>query len=206
MEVSTKIRFGLLATVTAMLMSSTAFAHDKFANKRIAGIYGFTTEQTCARSTAQAPGTVSIDPATHQFNTEVHIIDMSGSGEMTFSRKGRFTLDGFTAAEMDKHDLTAGATPVHDGFYPFCEGTYVMTSKTTFDLEFNCEIDVPAQGMTIQAGPVLAEGYMSKGGTAITMNLLQNIQTLTAFVGGNPVGERQRICLQRFSLVRSEKW
>ena len=205
MRVSIKIRWGLLVALAMMLASGPTFGNDKFFKKKIIGTYGFTTEQTCARSTAAAPGTVSIDPVTRQFNTEVHIVDMAGSGEMIFSRDGNFILDGFTAAELDKHDLTAGVMPVNDGFYPYCEGAYVMTSKTTFDLEFNCDIDVPAQGITIKAGPVLAEGYMSKGGTAITMNLLQNVQTLTAFVNGNPVGERQRICLQRFSLVKSRK-
>jgi hypothetical protein len=165
-----------------------------------AGHYGFTTDQTCVRTLPQPPGTVSIDPDTRMLLVDGEIIDMSGSGIMTFSRDGGFTLRG-VAAEFQKATLSAGDVPIRDGFLPVCSGTYVTDENNKLSVEFDCTIDVPSLGATIQAGPVLAEGYVGRGARSITLNLLQNVQTLTVSMPGG-IAEFQRVCLQRFALQR----
>jgi len=203
---SSKLAVTLTVITIGALSSLTAYADsNKNKKNKLVGVWGFTTDQTCSRSTAQPPGTISIDPDTKEFHTDVHIVDMTGFGEIIFEPDGRFFLTAGGASEMDKHDLMPGAIPVTSGFIPICEGDWEMVDKNQYIVDWNCTIDVPTQGIQIQAGPVLVDGFVSLKGKSSTMNLRQNIQTLTATVNGVPVGERQRICIQRFSLIKTGK-
>ncbi len=205
---SKKMIAGAIFALAGALVSSGVSATDyrgskvEYRNSKVVGRWGFTTDQTCSRSLGQAPGSVSIEPDTRIFNTDIDIVDMSGSGEMVFKHDGTFILTNAKAAEMDKSNLLAGAMPVTDGFVPECIGEYKMTGRNQFYVEFQCEIDVAAQGLKIDAGPVLADGYVNITRTGISMNLLQNVQTLTVSKDGMPIGERQRVCLQRFALQK----
>ncbi|WLQ15804.1 hypothetical protein O5O45_07745 [Hahella aquimaris] len=163
--------------------------------------FGFTTDQTCVRSLPQAPGTVSIDPDTRQLLVDAQIVDMSGYGVMTFSRDGTMTLEQAAAGELNKSNLASGDFPIQTGFSPYCEGTYELKKDNQIAVAFNCVIDVPAQSATIHAGPVYADGYLTRGGRGMTLNLQQNIQTLTVDLPGTSI-EFQRMCLQRFALEK----
>jgi hypothetical protein len=206
-----RVTASTLATVLAATFISTgATAHDNLAaNKKIPkhvlGTYSFSTIQSCARSKAQVPGSVSIDPVTLQFTTPVDVIGMSGTGKMVFRADGTFGLYDAKASEFDQSNLLPGATPVSGGFIPVCEGVYDMLDKNSFTINWHCSIDVPSQGISLEAGPVLVDGFITSNGQSGTMNLLQNVQTLTASVNGNPVAERQRVCLQSFTFIKTGK-
>ncbi|MDG9670986.1 hypothetical protein ONV78_24815 [Hahella sp. CR1] len=163
--------------------------------------FGFTTDQTCVRSLPQAPGTVSIDPDTRQLLVDAQVVDMSGTGVMTFSKDGTMTLEQGFASEMNKGNLSVGAMPIQDGFSPYCEGTYELKAQNRISVAFNCIIDVPAQGATIHAGPVFADGFIARGGRSMSLNLKQNVQTLTVDLPETSI-EFQRMCLQRFALEK----
>jgi hypothetical protein len=201
--ISKKLFIGVILAVSscAISISAAADSHQK-KNKQLVGRWGFTTDQTCSRSLAGPPGVHAINPETMQFNTAIDIVDMAGVGEMVFYPDGRFEVTGGRAAEMDKSNLTAGTAPVTDNFYPICDGTYEIVGKNQFMVNWNCAINVPAQGIDIKAGPVLVDGFVDSIGQNISMNLQQNIQTLTVYKNGNAIGERQRICIQRFSLIK----
>ena len=198
---------GVLAVSTLITGSALAFDFDSDRGDKRAryfhGNYGFTTDQTCTRSVPQAPGSVSIDPDTRQLLVDAEIVDMSGSGIISFTKKGVFTLTG-KAAEYHKSKLAAGEMPIQDGFFPECVGTYALDDNNKVSVEFNCKIQVPAQNATIAAGPVFAEGYIARDGQSITLNLLQNIQTLTVSLPQTTL-EFQRVCLQRFDLEKVDR-
>ncbi len=196
------------APLLSLLASTSVFASHNHNNvdmqkrmtqENMIGTWGFTTMQTCSRSKPEAPGSVSIDPVTRAFNTNVDIVGMAGSGNFVFNRDGTMSLETAAAGELDQSKVLVGNTPVSDGFFPTCKGVFNIVGKNQFSVEFNCVIDVPSKGIVIHAGPVKANGFVSSWGDSLTINLEQNVQTMTLLKSGNSFLQYQRVCLQNFN-------
>jgi hypothetical protein len=170
--------------------------------RTLSGKYGWVTQQVCVRTVPNPPGIDQIAPdPPNQLNVPAEIVSMSGVGTASFKRDGTMHIDAGSWANELRHSQTApGNTPMSGGFTPVCDGTYSIAANNRAKIDWNCTIDVTSTpGLAISAGPVNWDGFVSQDGNIIDLQLLGTRQTLTFKQNGNPVGEVQRLCMQKFT-------
>ena len=167
------------------------------------GRYGWTTQQTCVRTVPNPPGIDQIDPnPPHALNVPGEIVGMTGVGTAVFRPDGTMHIDaGSWANELRHSQMAPGNTPMSGGFSPVCDGTWSLGADNRAKVDWYCRIDLPpAAGIHIDAGPVNMDGWVAEDGNTIDLNLLGTVQRLTFKTNdtNTPVGEVQRLCIQRF--------
>lgn len=165
------------------------------------GKFGWTTQQVCVRTVPNPPGIDQINPnPPNALNVPGEIVSMTGVGTAVFKSDGTMHIDdGSWANELRHSQMAPGNTPMSGGFSPVCDGTWSIGADNRATVDWYCRIDIQSQpGLYIDAGPVNMDGWVAEDGNTIDLNLRGTVQRLTFKMNGTPVGEVQRLCIQRF--------
>lgn len=169
--------------------------------RTLKGKYGWTTQQVCVRTAPNPPGIDQINPnPPNALNVPGEIVSMTGVGTAVFRPDGTMHIDdGSWANELRHSQMAPGNTPMLGGFAPVCDGTYSIGADNRAKVDWYCRIDIQSQpGLYIDAGPVNMDGFVAENGNTLDLNLRGTVQRLTFKLNDTPIGEVQRLCIQRF--------
>jgi hypothetical protein len=120
---------------------------------------------------------------------------------MHFLPDGRAQFSG-TATEVDWSELEVGHIPSIPGLTLTCSGTHSISSGNTFTLLASCTVVQPSTGASFTVSPVQAQGTFSDDRTSIELNEISDFQNILFQFPGGGSAQSERVCTQRFTLVR----
>lgn len=166
----------------------------------LTGSYGFSLSQTCVRTPFAAPGTQGIDPVTKQLKVDGEFVSGFGSGTFEFDKDGTVQLKNGLITEISAAQTAAGRSPVTPGTQFSCDGDYTLAADGKLALVMVCETLPPGPGLRVLLEPIVFEGFVGNGRAINLGTYKRDIHTVTVYAGGNPVQQRQRMCLQSLNL------
>lgn len=191
---------GWMAVALLPVSGSVALGHDGPV-RSLEGDYGLSTVSECLRTVTHPASVVGIDPTTHELLLPTVTTTQSGSGVMHFFSDGRAQFSGI-ATEVDWSLLAVGDTPSIPGLTLTCSGTQSIASGNTFTLLASCTVVQPSTGASFTVSPVQAQGTFSEDLTSIELNEISTLQSITFSFPGGGTALSERMCTQRFTLVR----
>lgn len=164
------------------------------------GEYGFTTTQTCVRTPFQRPPAAGIDVNTRQLLVNGEAINAVGLGVLRFAKDGTVGIEGGVLTEVALNQLSAGQAPLSVGTQFTCSGNYVAQPDNRLSVTLACNVVTPQPGLSVALAPFEFEGFVGRGRRSINLSSVKaSLQTVTVSVGGNPVQQRHRLCVQSLS-------
>jgi len=165
------------------------------------GDYGFTLTQSCVRTPFQPVPAAGFDPVTHRLLVDGELINTVGSGVMHFAKDGAVTVDSTTVTEISASQLLAGALPVSTPTQFTCAGNFTLQGDRRLAVSLACDVPSGRPGVKVTVQPLDFAGFIGVGARAIDMSSNSGgLHTVTVAVGGTPVQQRERICLQSMKL------
>ena len=202
-----RIALAAAAAIAALTIAGQGLAQQSkvdaahaAAPRALSGTYGFSLSQTCVRTPFAAPGTQGIDPVTKQLKVDGEFVSGFGTGAFEFDKNGTVQLKNGLITEISAAQTAAGRSPVTPGTQFSCDGDYTLAADGKLELVMVCETLPPGPGLRVLLEPIVFEGFVGNGRAINLGTYKRDIHTVTVYAGGNPVQQRQRMCLQSLSL------
>jgi hypothetical protein len=159
--------------------------------------------QSCVRTPFQVPPASGFNPANHALLLPGEVINSVGLGVMHFQYDGTVTVTDAAITELSVNQLAVGQLPVSPKTPFSCAGTYALQPANRVTVSLTCNALTGQPGVTVTLAPFEFEGFVGDDNRPISLSTVSGgTQTVTVAVGGTPVQQRERICLQSLTLGR----